>query len=573
MKPRQRVVTAEDVQSSLYYIHVDDPADEAFLSSVEQLSLAEEDEGEEDEAPQAVAHESRSAKNQPQVHRKPLPSRPQLQLADERNHPPDPYLNHRPASPNKGGHAQIARKALKAQHTRFASEDGGSSKGNDRLFPRPMNARFVSADEGTMRGEGGTLESQSRRWSEQPVETGRESAPPLPPRHGVSGEERPPPLPSRGRAPFEENVPPLPPRHGVDGGALGKSAPANTIQSGSHYRNEYQRTTIHEPFRNLFGEQNGLAKAEGDSGYTSSRPLRKQGFQITMIRRDPTSGNQWNVGRISSTPSLRTDSADSRAPVNVEISTPGYSRFCRRDSSPSKTSSPLRNSPNGSPRSSTRPSTPGLFVRQVRLGDPEELSELRPGSSGYNDHRASLDILNPNLQRMSFDANSSTSSLPRKMKSHMKEYTFLSPWSGICSFATGAGGRTIKCKHRIPSGSSGTSSASAPISELRFNLPAFGGSSTTNTNNNDRKRSSYLSGSRSSMIISQPNDREGDDGWTPDEEEALDLSLGQERAGGGFRGRQAKLGKLIIEDEGLKMLDLVVAANMGLWWGVYESKS
>lgn len=50
----------------------------------------------------------------------------------------------------------------------------------------------------------------------------------------------------------------------------------------------------------------------------------------------------------------------------------------------------------------------------------------------------------------------------------------------------------------------------------------------------------------------------------------LDLSLGQEKAGGGSRGKKAKLGKLIIEDEGLKMLDLIVAANMGIWWRAYD---
>jgi hypothetical protein len=50
----------------------------------------------------------------------------------------------------------------------------------------------------------------------------------------------------------------------------------------------------------------------------------------------------------------------------------------------------------------------------------------------------------------------------------------------------------------------------------------------------------------------------------------LDLSLGQEFAGGGFGGKQAKLGKLIIEDEGLKMVDMVVAANLALWWRVYD---
>ena len=35
-------------------------------------------------------------------------------------------------------------------------------------------------------------------------------------------------------------------------------------------------------------------------------------------------------------------------------------------------------------------------------------------------------------------------------------------------------------------------------------------------------------------------------------------------------GKQAKLGKIILEDEGLKMMDLLVAANMALWWRAYE---
>lgn len=52
----------------------------------------------------------------------------------------------------------------------------------------------------------------------------------------------------------------------------------------------------------------------------------------------------------------------------------------------------------------------------------------------------------------------------------------------------------------------------------------------------------------------------------------MDLSLGQEFAGGGFGGKQAKLGKLIIEDEGLKMVDLLVATNVALWWRAYEKR-
>jgi len=45
------------------------------------------------------------------------------------------------------------------------------------------------------------------------------------------------------------------------------------------------------------------------------------------------------------------------------------------------------------------------------------------------------------------------------------------------------------------------------------------------------------------------------------------------KAGGGNRGKRAKMGKLIIAEDGLKMLDLVVAANIGIWWAAWEKSS
>jgi hypothetical protein len=58
-------------------------------------------------------------------------------------------------------------------------------------------------------------------------------------------------------------------------------------------------------------------------------------------------------------------------------------------------------------------------------------------------------------------------------------------------------------------------------------------------------------------------------GLPGEDESRLDLSIGQEKAGGGNRGKHAKLGKLVIYDEGFKMLDLIVAANMAVWWSVW----
>lgn len=55
-----------------------------------------------------------------------------------------------------------------------------------------------------------------------------------------------------------------------------------------------------------------------------------------------------------------------------------------------------------------------------------------------------------------------------------------------------------------------------------------------------------------------------------EEDGRLDLTLGRERAGGGRTGKSAKLGKLIIEDEGLKMCDLAVAGCMAVYWKYYS---
>lgn len=111
-----------------------------------------------------------------------------------------------------------------------------------------------------------------------------------------------------------------------------------------------------------------------------------------------------------------------------------------------------------------------------------------------------------------------------------------------------------QCRHVVP-GPQGASATAMPVSELRFNLPSSSKVSTP-MGDESSKRSSFFHRPRNYRNNSSVSE--------------MDLSLGQEFAGGGFGGKQAKLGKLIIEDEGLKMVDLLVAANMALWWRAYE---
>jgi hypothetical protein len=115
------------------------------------------------------------------------------------------------------------------------------------------------------------------------------------------------------------------------------------------------------------------------------------------------------------------------------------------------------------------------------------------------------------------------------------------------------------------------------LSELRFNLPnsnkptirpqsAF--AAGAKLPNSDRRPDSSLSLSTST---NNPHDKSDDDDDDFDGHDIRILqNLGQEKAGGGFGGKQAKLGKLIIWPDGVQMLDLLVAANVGLWWRAWE---
>jgi len=184
---------------------------------------------------------------------------------------------------------------------------------------------------------------------------------------------------------------------------------------------------------------------------------------------------------------------------------------------------------------------------------------------------------------------SPTKAGPSKLKSGY--YTFASPWDGICTFVASVNGQSLKCKHMIPNGSTretaeGHENSAVTVAELRFNFSSplhpkdetkRGPRASIFTQNTHR---GFASGFRSrhraesssdvSSFRSRSHSGSSTDQDQPEfDKNRLDLSLARERAGGGLRGKSAKLGKLIVEDEGLKMLDLVVAACMGVWWRSY----
>jgi hypothetical protein len=332
-------------------------------------------------------------------------------------------------------------------------------------------------------------------------------------------------------------------------------------------------------------------------GSTPSNPSLETVTQLTLIRRDPASSAQWNVANITDPPIFEVASDGRRnsmtshrirksgQPLYLEIDSPGYIKFISRPDDPP--ASPTGSTPSLTNTSSASSSTQNDHIFRRRMWMEGSIFDGKPSG-----HRKALstDLTNtPSSLQPSFDVDarrssefslqSTTTAISGdpimqsismdgdRKRSHAKSYTLMSPWNGRCEFSAGMG-NSLKCRHSLPkNGLSGDESPPVMVSELRFNLPGGGPLATpipTNpgSDSSGRRRSRFLHPGKhlrqsSSMDATQSQSN-------------LDLSLGQELAGGGFAGKQAKLGKLIIEDEGLKMMDLLVAANLGLWWRAYE---
>ncbi|TKA73115.1 hypothetical protein B0A49_03411 [Cryomyces minteri] len=245
---------------------------------------------------------------------------------------------------------------------------------------------------------------------------------------------------------------------------------------GTHGNNRRNTDGLHalrpSSTSSLQNQQPGSAESfkAGDTpnDNNSEALIRLLETSLTLIRRDPTSGAQWNVAKIRDPPVLDVSSESTKsqrlkragAPLFIDVYNPGYTKF--------------------------------IVPVDLQRGDQAS---------------------------------------PTSMSTAVSELRFNLPGSNLLSFPPTP----------IDDGSSSKRSSFFARPRVRENLSS----------------SSTFSASLATPVGVINDDK-------------LDLSLGKEHARGGFGGKQAKLGKLIIEDEGLKMLDLLVAANMSLWWRAYE---
>ena len=550
MKPQQKVVTAQDVQSSLYYMHLDRPEDSQFLDPVGDSSDISDDEDEFEKPANTTGTGG--------VRRKPLPSSPTLGSGDYLEPLPEVNSYLQTCSNDPTGSPQ-------AEQRRFSQDDVAKHRCTDvrpplpdrkLLGPRPMNQRFLADDHPFLPDVPGKQNIDLRRRSEQPTGT----PPRLPPR---------PSFENRDSAPM---VPPRPLR-----ASLEDASAAN----GGHSKFLHRKPMLHSTSYNL----NEEIKEESDD-------QSMKDVSLSLIRRYDK--EQWNVGKISSK-STRTainGFGASRPDITVHIMTQGYLKFADPIDSLANqvvTETEESNGLRGSHTPIMVPEKQPRFQRQLQISghaisrNQRHRPESTDSSFAYREARPRSEL--PRLSQQSSDSTDSRRSLtygsPEPMSGSGKAHTIRSPW-GICEFTTGVAGRSFKCKHSYtsPDARFGPGMHSAQVSELRFNLPSSttlgstGPKSVIPGRPREAKRSSLFlhQGRRRSSPWVETQNPHGEGYFAPkvELEERLDLSLGQEHAGGGFGGKQAKLGKLIIEKEGLQMLDLIVAANMALWWRVYE---
>ncbi|KAI9882083.1 MAG: DASH complex subunit ask1 [Watsoniomyces obsoletus] len=433
MKPREKVVTAEDVTSSLYYLHVDQASDGGSSFS----------ESESQEIDRQMRYSSASD-GERKVNRKPVPSDSSSVLA--------PSLPTRPRSAT----VPSELKEDTTWHGRNHSDEGLGSSSSSVGVDNVKAVRRKPVENASHVGSG-SMQNVTTTMMMTGLEERRRQ--PLGPR----------PLPSRQGPPVYEHSgrensrmtnfepgPPLPPRKNV-GGGIQPLTPLNPTSEPSFWGPDTP-----SPDRTP-------RQAQQDH-HSPSRPpqnISSDLSSITLIRRDPSSGAQWNVGKmlVSSTrassssqsqntsPSRhrrRSSPSTSSPPILIEILNPGYNKFLDSHKATttgfsSSSTSNIATAAAAELRRISAISEYGLnnnervFRRQIvgetvrswfttsrnkrRSGSERDMTDDGVGGGSASGGGTLLD----------------PESTPRKGR-----YAYLSPWDGQCEFYTGASGRNLK---------------------------------------------------------------------------------------------------------------------------------
>jgi hypothetical protein len=361
MKPRDKVVTAEDIQSSLYFIHFDHPEDKRLIED------------------------------------------------EDRSNPPN-----RPVVP------PVQRKAVPAT----------------LAPPRPPNFTGV---------------------------------PPPAIRNPVPGTLTP-----RNDFEIQQNV------HA----ALYSQSGLGSLQPGQPQRRSFDATRSDDE-----NQRPALPPRRSSASPTSG------GTSLTLIRRDPASSAQWNVARIEDPPALDISSSGLNtpgakkkpgAPLYIEVTNPGYSKFLNNSETPTLSSlHSFTKGPSHGPqlaesdalRANSGPSAQietsfrrRLWMEGARYsngGFGHRRNKSHDSSMGYQDPRSSFEMSSRERSSMDLRPQGPPPFLSREdqaystisvgdNQSSFRGYVFMSPWNGRCEFITGAGGGSLKVSLIDPVSCEGT---------------------------------------------------------------------------------------------------------------------
>lgn len=468
MKPRQKIVTAEDIQSSLYYFHVDRHHDELHTTPS----------GEQNEA-ETYGVDTMGPITSTPVHRKALPTLPSA-VRDQDS--ASDQLSVPNASPSTPVSLFCTDPLVASYSPTIRAPLSNSSKLTTRKPVAPL-VLAARSDASNCHNTGAAVVSR-RPVGTQPIQRHR----------GLSDIDI---GPVRGR---ENTDPSLGKRIRTTHDISMRSPSAYEIATDSWMNSDSHAsggtTGVFANFRSIspdesttYNEENGYGLPASLCRRVQASPRRRANegltdldMSITAIRRDPTSGAQWNVGKIRHPPALEVSSEALKgtmrtsrqvgAPMYIEISNPGYSKFLSlagqrisldstNNRSSIKTTDAFDNNTLSDPSYETTVSD-GLFKRRLwyegsRLSDRSfghRKTSSTESHSGVEAPRRSLDILSFAENRTA-DASLGLGSLAlerqrvtaipgtEKRSSAVKSYTFVSPWNGRCEFSSGFSGRSL----------------------------------------------------------------------------------------------------------------------------------
>jgi hypothetical protein len=215
---------------------------------------------------------------------------------------------------------------------------------------------------------------------------------------------------------------------------------------------------------------------------------RRASPSLTLIRRDPASGAQWNVARIQDPAVLDISSSPANdpktkkktgAPMYIEVFNPGYSKFLHSDNTgkpplPSRdTGLSARSFQAGqtqipaAQREIQLSTSQNIFRRRIwmegsqhagasfghRKNSSYDNNTIRPdsrGSYGGQIQPPSSDMRPPPPPSFLTHENQTYGSIEVSDRpTSFRGYVFTSPWNGRCEFVTGAGGGSLKVTEAI----------------------------------------------------------------------------------------------------------------------------